>query len=353
MKKVKVLSLDGGGIRGIIPATFIKYVEEKAQEITNNPKLRVSDLFDFISGTSTGGILSCIYLTPDTDGVSAKYSAADALNFYLEHGYGIFNQSKVKNYSIKRLFNATQYSPKYLEKVAKETFGDLKLRQLLKPAMITTYNLQTESTFFFSSREPESKKREFYVRDVARSTSAAPTYFPPAKIKNLVDPAHNMINLDGGVFANNPTMCAYAEVRDTKEGPIQAPSAQDMMILSVGTGGGNLKIGGVSRSKEWGILKWAENVPNIMMDGSADTVAYQIQSIFNTLSKKGQKQYLRVDVPNDLRNSYSSDMADASPDNIRKLQQAAQESLEHSIHHEGLDEFIEMLVKDAGIDPTT
>ncbi|RJE74114.1 patatin-like phospholipase family protein [Reichenbachiella sp. MSK19-1] len=356
MKKVKMLCIDGGGIRGVIPATIIKYVEEKAQQLSNNPDLRIADLFDFIAGTSTGGILTCLYLTPQSENGStktSKYTAEEALSLYVDHGYDIFNRSKIRFYDLKMMFNATQYSPRYLEKVAHDKFGDLKISELAKPALITTYNLQTGSTFFFSSREPKSKNREFYVRDVARSTSAAPTYFPPARIQNLADPKHKMMNLDGGVFANNPTMCAYAEVRDTKEGPIQAPSAENMIILSVGTGGGHLKINGVNKSKGWGLLKWAQHTPDIMMDGSADTVAYQIQSIFNTLGKKGRHQYLRVDVPDELRDSYSADMGDASPNNIMNLQKAALESLNHSIEHKGLDKFIELLVKEAAKESTT
>ncbi|UXP31665.1 patatin-like phospholipase family protein [Reichenbachiella agarivorans] len=346
MKKAKILCLDGGGIRGIIPATIIQYVEEKAQELTQNPNLRIADLFDFIAGTSTGGILTCLYLTPNymagEGQPNAKYTAQEALDLYVKNGYDIFNKSKIRWYNWKTLFNATQYSPHYLEKIAKEKFGDLKFSELLKPALITTYDLKSESTFFFSSREPLSKKREFYVRDVARSTSAAPTYFPPARIKNLADPAHDMINLDGGVFANNPTMCAYAEARDTKEGPIQEPSATNMIILSLGTGGGNLQIKGVNASKSWGLLKWAEHIPDIMMDGSADTVAYQIQSIFNTLGEPKRRQYLRVDVPYQLRKTYSSDMGDASPMNISDLQDAAEATL--AIKKAELDQMIRSLV---------
>ncbi|MCV9386343.1 patatin-like phospholipase family protein [Reichenbachiella ulvae] len=347
MKKVRILSLDGGGIRGIIPATIMCYVEKKAQEITDNPNLRIADLFDFSAGTSTGGILTCLYLCPgeDPEGPISKFTAEEALDLYVKYGYDIFNKSKVKWYDLKMMFDATQYSPRVLEKLAKERFGDKRLSQLLRPALITTYNLKTESTFFFSSREPESKKRDFYLRDVARSTSAAPTYFPPAKIKNLADPNQQMINLDGGVFANNPTMCAYAEVRDSKFGSLKEPSAKNMQILSIGTGGGNLKIKGVNDSQKWGILKWAENIPNIMMDGSADTVAYEIQSIFNSLeSKELKEQYLRVDVPVELRDSYSSDMADASSKNIRKLQLAAEQTLK--LQKPALDQLIGLLVEE-------
>ena len=83
MKKVRILSLDGGGIRGIVPAIVIQYVEEKLIEITKNTNARIADYFDLIVGTSTGGILSCFYLTPNpesgNDLPSSKYTAAKAL----------------------------------------------------------------------------------------------------------------------------------------------------------------------------------------------------------------------------------------------------------------------------------
>ena len=98
MKKVRVLSIDGGGIRGVIPATILIYVEKKLIEITKNPNARIADLFDIIVGTSTGGILGCFYLTPNSKindkGPSSKYNAGQALEFYSEEGYGIFNKSK-------------------------------------------------------------------------------------------------------------------------------------------------------------------------------------------------------------------------------------------------------------------
>ena len=89
MKKIRILSIEGGGIRGIIPGTILCYLEEQLQ-LKDNSHLKLGDYFDFIAGTSTGGILSCIYLIPTKDG-KAKYSAKDALDLYLDHGNKFFN----------------------------------------------------------------------------------------------------------------------------------------------------------------------------------------------------------------------------------------------------------------------
>jgi patatin-like phospholipase/acyl hydrolase len=352
MKKVRILSLDGGGMRGIIPATVLEYVENKIIEITKNKNARIADYFDLVAGTSTGGILSAFYLTPAknvfSEDPSTKFKASEALEFYSKYGYSIFNQSKKFGwFGLRQLFNAAKYSPKELEKILKEKFQFLQLKELLKPCIITTYNMQNKNAFFFSSREPMEKDREFYVKDVLRSTSAAPTYFPPAFIKNLAN-EKQMINIDGGVFANNPAMCAYSEGRATEFEKVAFPSAKDMLILSIGTGGGQFDLPNVEKSNTWGILPWASSIPNIMMDGSIDTVDYQMKNIFDTLNQQDKFNYKRVDVPKDKR-TYSSDMADASPENVKALKKAGREALKSAQKKTekeySLDEFIHQLIK--------
>lgn len=351
MKKVRILSLDGGGMRGIIPATVLEYVENKIIELTKNKNARLADYFDLVAGTSTGGILSAFYLTPSKtlykeDPIS-KYKASEALAFYSKDGYKIFNESKKFGwFGLRQLFNAAQYSPKELEKILLREFKYLNLKELLKPCIITTYNMQSKKSFFFNSRELMDKDREFYVKDVLRSTSAAPTYFPPAFIENLAT-QKEMINIDGGVFANNPAMCAYSEARSTGFGDIAFPRANEMMILSIGTGGGQFDLPNVEKSSNWGILPWATSIPNIMMDGSIDTVDYQMRNIFDSLNPQDKLNYKRIDVPKDKR-TYSSDMADASPENIAALKQAGKEALDHAQierdNEYSLDEFIKQLI---------
>lgn len=351
MKKVRILSLDGGGIRGVIPAVVVQYIEEKLIENTGNPNARIADFFDLIVGTSTGGILSCMYLAPNPteEVISSKYTAEKALEFYSKKGYDIFNQSKRKSFGgLRQIFNATQYKPQKIEAIFETEFGELKMNQLLKPCLITTYDIKNKRSFFFSSREKPENKRSFYVKDVTRSTSAAPTYFSPAKIKNLIT-NKEMINIDGGVFANNPSMCAYSEARNSVfEDRTNYPSAKDMLILSIGTGAGQFNLPNENESDTWGVLKWAKSMPDIMMDASVDTVDYQIKKIFETLHQENQLNYKRIDVPFDKRGMYDSDMANASSENIENLKLAGKEAIkaaqkvkptEHT-----LDKFIELLI---------
>src|SRR3989338_11708369 len=251
MSKIRILSLDGGGIRGIIPATIMHYVEAELIRRTGNKDARIADYFDLFAGTSTGGILSCIYLTPGAakSGPSSQYTASEALEFYVKEGYQIFNASKNGNWKrIWGLRDATEYNPAYIESLFLDRFKDLHMSDLIKPCLVTTYDMKAQSSYFFASREPKELKREFYVRDVARSTSAAPTFFPPAMISNILT-KEQMVNIDGGVFANNPSMCAYAEARNTAfpQHGIVEPTAKDMMILSIGTGGGGFQLPDLSK----------------------------------------------------------------------------------------------------------
>lgn len=348
MKKIRILSIDGGGMRGIIPATILVYLEKQLKELTNNPNARIADFFDLIVGTSTGGILSAFYLTPTSNKdplrPSTQYSAQEALSFYLENGYQIFNQSKRKNWlGLRHLVNAAKYSPLAIENKLKSTFGDLKMSQLVKPCLITTYNMVSKAAFFFNSREDNGKKRDFYLKDVLRSTSAAPTYFPPARIKNLKS-EDRMYNIDGGVFANNPSLCAYAEARNSEFEKFSntPPTIEEMLFLSLGTGGGRFELPSMSRSHRWGLINWGKVVPEIMMDGSIDTVNYQMLELFGALRKPLKNQYLRIDVLPKKRKGYSNDMADASPQNIKNLQNAGKETL--SKFKPQLDSFIKTLI---------
>jgi uncharacterized protein len=351
-KKVRVLSIDGGGIRGIIPATVLAYVERQLAENTKNPNARIADYFDIIVGTSTGGILSCFYLVPHPEkketNPSSKYTAKQAKEFYIDKGYHIFNKSKLNSWmGLRQLFNADKYSPKNLENIFLTEFGDLKMSELLKPCVVTTYDLINKRSFFFSSKESKSKNREFYVRDALRSTSAAPTYFPAAKIKNLLT-EQDMVNIDGGVFANNPTMCAYAECCDSRFPQVNKPGARDLLILSIGTGGGNFYLPDVRIKKKWGVISWAKSIPDIMMSGSLDTVDYQMKKLYGTLEDEHRTNYLRIDVSFKNRN-YSNDMADASKKNINALIAAGNETLQAAIEerYNGLNKFIDRLIENA------
>ena len=313
---MNILSIDGGGIRGIIPGQVLVALETKLQELSKKDT-RIADVFDLVAGTSTGGILTCLYLCPDQNTGRPRFSAADAVDLYLQHGDNIFDVSVFKAIESLGGIADEKYSATALEKVLSEYLGDLKLSQLLKPCLITAYDITRRQAKFFNQADvaEEGPARDFYLRDVARATSAAPTYFEPANIAALDRKIYPLI--DGGVFANNPTMCACVEAF----GMNPQLTVPDLKVLSLGTGEAD-KPYHYAEAKNWGKIGWVVPVLDIMMSGVSETVDYQLQLLFK--SARCAPNYLRVQL--DLQEFVDVDgaMDNASEENMRALADAGQ-----------------------------
>lgn len=340
-KKIIILSIDGGGIRGIIPGVILGYLEEQLQ-IHGKSNLKLADYFDFIAGTSTGGILTGLYLMPDSQNAKvAKNSANDALGLYLNHGKDIFQSNIWSNLTrAKGLFDE-KYSAIGIEKNLKKYFKNCLMSQLIKPFLITAYEITARRAYFFTSNNCKEPLNNFYLRDIARSTSAAPTYFEPAQVKSIAGQEFAMI--DGGVFANNPTLCAYAEARKTifscwNEKKIDRPSAKDMIIISIGTGTVKEPYY-YDKMKNAGEIKWLNPILDILMSGNSETVHYQLLQIFDTLSKKNKENYYRLEP--ELREA-NTQMDLATGKNIEKLRQAGLWYVNN--HKKTLDEIVKKII---------
>lgn len=307
----KILTIDGGGIRGIIPGQVLIALEEKLKVKSGRADARIGEYFDFVAGTSTGGILTCIYLCPAADNpAKARFSAMEAVNIYLQNGGEIFSVPLWKK--IKSLGGITdeKYDATALEKALHHYFGQIQLSQLIKPCQISAYNIEKRYAHFFAQHDARIKgaSYDFYVKDVGRATSAAPTYFEVALIKALDNTAYPLI--DGGVFANNPTLNAYAEIRNAKSNPI----ARDMFIVSLGTGDVE-KPYAYKDAKDWGAVHWVRPLIDIMMSGAAATTHYILTRMFDAVERR--EQYIRIQ-PDNLGGA-SSEIDDASPGNIAAL----------------------------------
>lgn len=159
MKKIRILSIDGGGIRGILPGIVLTQIEKKLQKKTGDSNIRLSDMFDFMAGTSTGGILSLAYLTPNEDN-RPKLSAQDAVNIYLDRRDKIFDVSAWQKIKSGKGILDEKYNASELEEALEDTFGDLKLSNLLKPCIITSYDIRNGKPHFFKHINP---KMEFII----------------------------------------------------------------------------------------------------------------------------------------------------------------------------------------------
>lgn len=334
---IRILSIDGGGIRGIIPGQILVYLENKLQELDNNPDGRLADYFDMIAGTSTGGILTCTFLCPDDVNTSRpKFTARDAVDLYIDKGRDIFSRSLWQRIKSVGGLRDEKHSESEIENYFREYFGETKLSELLKPCLLTAYDIERRAAFFFTQHNAVDAGRDFFVRDVARATSAAPTYFEVAGIHSLEGIFYPLV--DGGVFANNPAMCAYAEARKTvfDKGKIN-PTASEMILLSIGTGVDKRQYM-YENAKKWGMVEWIRPVIDIMMSGVAETVDYQLHQIYDAVDCKDQ--YLRI-MP-ELNNA-SAEMDDVSSENIRALKEAGELAIETNLKE--LDRIAALLIK--------
>ena len=144
-KITRVLSIDGGGIRGILPGQILVKLENILQKKTDNDQACIADYFDLLAGTSTGGILICLYLCPDDPEASKprpRFSAKEAVELYLERGDEIFDVSLWQKVKSAGGLTDEKYSADELEEALEDYLQDLWLSDLLKPCLVTAYDIR-------------------------------------------------------------------------------------------------------------------------------------------------------------------------------------------------------------------
>src|SRR5438552_2209227 len=249
-KRLKVLSIDGGGIYGIVSAMILAEIERLTGK-------SIATLFDLVAGTSTGGIIALGLTIPDATGKVPRYSSADMVDLYTTKGHQIFSRSLTHQVLALGNLLDEKYESEGIERTLRKYFGEIMLSETLTDVLITAYNIERRDAYFFKSHKARKQTdRNFYARDVARSTAAPPTYFEPAKIHNI-SKTQEFVLIDGGLFANNPAMCAYAEAKT------MYPDIDNIMLVSVGTSGSK-KPYIYEQVKDWGSAKWVGPVLEIM-----------------------------------------------------------------------------------------
>jgi patatin-like phospholipase/acyl hydrolase len=328
-KKVTILSIDGGGIRGIIPAVVLAEVEKRLQEKSGNPDARLADYFDMVAGTSTGGILSCCYLHPE------RMPAEKAIELYAANGKRIFKKRIPILNAVLNLLTS-KYPVAGIEKALSDTFGACRLSQVNKHSLVTAYDIENRKSVFFTVPEAkEFEERDYYLKDIARATSAAPTYFKPATVKSAGIGQFTLV--DGAMFANDPALCALVEARKTVfEGKHRNPVIKDLYVVSIGTGKEAQALN-AKKASRWGIAGWAVPVVDMLMTASPEVVSYQLKQLFNVAGCSDC--YVRL---NPELCEAKPDMDDASDKNIANLKNAGLAYINE--HAEELDRIVEQLI---------
>ncbi|KAG6777358.1 hypothetical protein POTOM_017179 [Populus tomentosa] len=328
--QITILSIDGGGIRGIIPGTILSFLESELQ--LDGADARLADYFDVISGTSTGGLVTAMLAAPNKQN-RPLFAAKDINDFYLENSPKIFPQDRSPFASAENLIKTLKgpkYDGKFLHSIVKEKLGDTRLHQTLTNIVIPTFDIKNlQPTIFSSYRVKNNPSTDALLSDICIGTSAAPTYLP-AHYFQTKDPSGNVreFNLiDGGVAANNPTLVAISEVskeinRDNPDFfPIKTMEYDRFVVLSLGTG--TAKSEGkydADEAAKWGILGWLTSghstpLVDIFTQASGDMVDFHLHTVFHAL--KSEENYLRIQ-DNSLTGTLSS-VDVATKENLQNL----------------------------------
>ncbi|GLT69811.1 hypothetical protein SLA2020_419330, partial [Shorea laevis] len=293
---ITILSIDGGGIRGIIPGVILACLESELQKLDGG-EARIADYFDVIAGTSTGGLVT-IMLTAPNEKNRPLFAANDIKDFYLKHCPDIFPQSSCPLLApVKKLFNflsGHKYDGKYLQELLGKKLGNTKLHQTLTNVVIPAFDIKTNQPVFFSTYEAKrNPSLDALLSDVCIGTSAAPTYLPPHYFttKNTTNSSteedireFNLI--DGGVAANNPTLVA---MREAKKGMTEV--ATRFLVISLGTGS-NRSTKDKHSAKDgakWNLCGWLPRMVKIFTRAGAYMVDYHISGELKT-----DDNYIRI-----------------------------------------------------------
>ena len=261
MGRYRILSLDGGGIRGVMSLVMLERLEQEVPGWIGQA--------DLIAGTSTGGIIAL--------GLAHGLLLPELRAFYELKGRDIFDDSWVHNLLDLGAVIGAQYDNRKLTRELRRVFGGVRLKDLKQRVLIPAFDLDNQdpqparrcgAPKFFHNFPGGDSDGHLPVWKVALYTSAAPTYFP------AVDGY-----IDGGVVANNPSMAALAQTQDQRAVPAP-PSPAEIVMLSVGTGLSLMRIEG--KCLDWGAAQWAKPLLNIMLDGVAGVADYQCRQILGS-----------------------------------------------------------------------
>lgn len=238
----KILSIDGGGIKGVFPASFLSSIESTTGK-------KVTDYFDLIVGTSTGGIIAM--------GLGMGYSAQELLEFYEKLGPEVFNGSKVARFL--RSIGFSKYSNAPLQKALESKFGNRKLGESKNRLVIPSLNLESGEVHVYKTAHHERFKRDYKesIVGIGLATSAAPTYFPTHRS------ASGIPLVDGGLWANNPMGLAVVEAIG-----VLGWHTNELKVLSIGCTTESLDIK-LARKVPMGKAYWGFRVTDLFMSAQS------------------------------------------------------------------------------------
>ncbi|QCE04868.1 Acyl transferase/acyl hydrolase/lysophospholipase [Vigna unguiculata] len=319
--QVSILSIDGGGIRGIIPATVLIHLDNVLK--AKDPTTSLAHYFDVISGTSTGGLMALMLAAPNSShSKHPLFTPSQVVQFYKTYGSEIFKP--------QRPGNGPQFDGEFLHNITRQLLKDTRLSQTLTNVVIPAFDLKRQKPVIFSNYKLEDAPYlNALLSDICISTSAAPTQLPPHYFVND-GVEFNMV--DGGVAAGNPTQATISEVLQHSEYP-------KILVLSLGTGTEKYVENpdfDARLAANWTILNWAFVANDMLGRASSAITEYYLASLFSGFQPP-QSTYLRID-EHDLNHDFSNSV-NVTKENLEGLEKTGQQLLQEKVVKMNLDTF--------------
>ena len=326
-KKFRILSISGGGTRGIIPSLVLVRLEQ----ITGR---HCTELFDLFIGTSTGAMISAVLTIPtDEENPTSpmnkwKYTAKDLLDVYIKEGPIVFESSMWKKVTTINGLYGPMYYTKNRDERFKVWMGETRLKDLLNEVMFTSYDMSTECPIFFKSRKARTdSKFDFLVSDCIKAATAAPTVWPPHLIDEHVE--EEGLYMDA-LYGKNPSMFGLMEALRHHD-----CTTDDILLLSLGTGFSR------KRSDPKNIIT---SGPGFLVDAFNSTINANTMSTMYMVRGliKNPSRVLDIDIPLDKAHM---GITDVSKEHINHLIKVTLEYLEE--HEDELIGFAKQLLPES------
>ncbi|MDR7017064.1 CBASS cGAMP-activated phospholipase [Acinetobacter sp. 3657] len=303
-RDIKILSLNGGGVRGLFTITLLAELESIIEKREKCENVKIGDYFDLITGTSIGGILAL--------GLASGKSARELKEAFEINATKIFPLKRFKNKQWWNLLRRSIYESEPLYDAVKSMIGDtIKFEDLNRRVMITSVNLSTgKPKFFKTPHNPMfTMDREIRLIDAAMATSAAPTYFKPHYIEKLEN-----YFADGGLVANNPSYIGIREVLIDMKNDFPDAKPENIKVLNIGTLSEDYCISPETLSKNSGkgylsLWNMGERIVLSTMTANQHLQRFMLLREFEAL--KIEKNYVEIDetIPNEAAAEITLDNA--------------------------------------------
>jgi predicted acylesterase/phospholipase RssA len=284
--KFRILSIDGGGLRGIVPAMMLLELEKRVAECSGESR-PLCDYFHMFAGTSTGGLIALGLTSRGKDG-EPSMTTTELVGLYKDQGPHIF-PTRFRFLRMLLGLVRPKFSNRGLKRAVEDGIGTSPLSEALRDVVVTSYDMTRHKPRFFKRwKAREEGEPDPTMADAAMATASAPTYLPPWEFDGRA-------LVDGGVFAANPTFAAIAEAlrRQEPPGPLVL---DDLFVVSFGTGFYKAAFE-PKPLRSWGALSWVwprgsePALMRAMVDGQTSSADYWAATVLN----RDARRYIRIE----------------------------------------------------------